>query len=190
MSKQVKFRTERVKDVILFVHQLSHTERASMEVEFATSGGDVTDVEVTMTLDRNTIEDVRRYMSTVEDGRVMVETLKPAAEYDGERDAVDKPVRRDRGLPPKVMTMAYIGAGKQKEQIDTMFTKLEAGGRVHLATTRIDSFALDFRFQTGYVLNYEEIDHEQYMLSLGQKAGVTVITEPRPVLRSYGEETP
>lgn len=85
MSTPVRFRAERVKDVILFVHQLSHTERASMEVQPFGAYEDDERVEIGLTLDRNTIADLRRYMCAIGiSGYEMASTLAPAAGYTGQ----------------------------------------------------------------------------------------------------------
>lgn len=80
---RVKFRAECVKDVLQVVHVLSATERASIEVSMLQPGNEP---EITIDLGTTDIEELRRTMCAVEDGHVMVETLKAETEYDGERD--------------------------------------------------------------------------------------------------------
>ena len=136
----VKFRATCVKDVILWVHQLSHSERASIELTPLPGLPPGTpDVEVTLTLDRNTIADLRRYMATVEDGHVMVETLKPLAEYDGERDAAiaDAPKPND---PLFWHFIDPFAKGKQARQIEQLLSQLDQGHTVRFVTKHIPVF--------------------------------------------------
>jgi hypothetical protein len=77
--KRIKFRAERVKDVILFVHRLSPTERASIEVTNLTDGG----CEVRLDIRSTSTEDLKHYMRAVATigANTMVESLAEEGEF-------------------------------------------------------------------------------------------------------------
>ncbi len=73
---RVKFRAAEVKDVILFVHRLSATERASIEI--AQRPGSM-EVEISLSLVRTSLDDLKRFMESVGGDRgwpLMVNTLQ------------------------------------------------------------------------------------------------------------------
>ncbi|HRH68824.1 MAG TPA: hypothetical protein PLB89_04885 [Flavobacteriales bacterium] len=100
---RVKFRAECVKDVLLVTHVLTATERATIEVEMLVSAYDPQAPELTIDLTTTTIDELRNVMRAVEDGHMMVETLKPEAEYDGLMDML---IVRDMGIPPTLVSPA------------------------------------------------------------------------------------
>jgi hypothetical protein len=102
-SKRIKFRAERVKDVILFVHRLSPTERASIEVVNMADGG----CEVTLDIRSTSMEDLKHYMRAI--GTIGANTMVESLAVEGEFMSTSIPAS-DEG---KAFAKAYLLEGSE-----------------------------------------------------------------------------
>lgn len=83
---RVTFHTDRIKSVLLFVHRLTATERASIETENTPDGG----CDVQLTLVSTTMEDLKRFMAEAAppDGAPMAASLARAEDFGRVREGV------------------------------------------------------------------------------------------------------
>jgi len=82
---RVTFHPDNIKSVMLFVHRLTATERASIEIDFAVEANPALALVdhrlvVSMTLVRTTLEELKRFMRSVPGGEEMAETVKEVVE--------------------------------------------------------------------------------------------------------------